>query len=523
MRRLHTVLILAALSRLACLATPAAGQTLEPRWQKDFQKEVSWCVRTSPGILLVRSGKSLSALDAIDGRELWAFPELELDAFGGTPQEVPGYGILLLNRAKLPGDSQGKLIALNELTGERVWDRSPLEILLAVVPLAGNSDAVLVSTRLQKKALAAEAAAGAAAAHYLPMLPLALNEYPFHLQFQRVNLLTGAIAWSQEYPHLMKPALFSFAAMGGEFVLSVGNSFLATFSLNDGSNVRVEGSLPLISTAAPGPLLFANGNLVFTLKKLQAISAENNAAAWEITGMGKISGLLLANGVVAALGDSHIAAVDPDSGKELWRRETHGHTTNLLWDNRADRLVYVDAKGLHSIERASGKPLLDTPLHSDGHPELISFAGSSTVVAIGPLEVSAYELRTGKKLFSAGKPAAFFSSTAYFVGWGHPASGEAFNPWSIISSGPVSPPKGSLLTPPYLARVAGFAGSPAGATDAYETASDTGFKKAWWLDPASGQKQEVAIAGDQHDVSLALAMVFAVDGKTVWGAAIKSH
>lgn len=69
------------------IANSAAARKLEFNWKKDFPKSVSWYVRTSPGILLVKSGKSLTALDGKNGRELWEHADVRfgITPFGGIP------------------------------------------------------------------------------------------------------------------------------------------------------------------------------------------------------------------------------------------------------------------------------------------------------------------------------------------------------------------------------------------------------------------------------------------------------
>ena len=69
--------LLSVLCVLLFVGSPANSQTLKVMWSKQFGQVVSWYVRTSPGILLVRVGKSLIAVDEIEGRQLWMFPVVE--------------------------------------------------------------------------------------------------------------------------------------------------------------------------------------------------------------------------------------------------------------------------------------------------------------------------------------------------------------------------------------------------------------------------------------------------------------
>jgi hypothetical protein len=234
---------LALLCISSCVAAPASAQSLEDRWKKEFPKAVSWYVRTSPGILLVKAGKSLTAIDGVDGRQLWELPEVEPSRLtlgdsseefqrGKNLLEVPGMGVLLLNRAKLPGDSDGRLIALNLMTGERLWDLPQIENLMTVVPLEDSRQIVLVSRRLQGKAYAKKAALTALAGMAFIPLPA---PYPFRFEFLRRDLLTGKILWKSEFPQTFDPSPQSVNVIGDHLYVYVGNRVLGCMNLVDGT------------------------------------------------------------------------------------------------------------------------------------------------------------------------------------------------------------------------------------------------------------------------------------------------
>ncbi|MGB6667831.1 MAG: hypothetical protein WBE73_05800, partial [Candidatus Acidiferrum sp.] len=99
------------------IGPPANSQTLKLNWTKEFAKPVSWYVRTSPGILIVKAQNSLTALDGKDGRELWELADVRLDSIsvadipgaekrGLNVLEVPWMGVLLLNGARLPSSAE---------------------------------------------------------------------------------------------------------------------------------------------------------------------------------------------------------------------------------------------------------------------------------------------------------------------------------------------------------------------------------------------------------------------------------
>jgi len=383
--RFHSLICLCVF----CLSAGSAlSQSLEERWRKEFPKEISWYVRTSPGILLVKAGKSLTAIDALDGRQLWVLPDLGLNGLaemgevrGKNLLEIPGMGALLLNRVKLTGDSEGRLIGLNLMTGERLWDHPQIDDLMSAIPLQGSRDIVLVSLRLERKTLVRNLILTAGEGP--PALIL-----PFRLEFQRLDPITGKVQWNAEYPRTFYPGKVSVAASGDHLFVNYSNGIVGSIDPATGKQLWEEGSKALGSNSPPLSLEMANGRLIYGLKNVRAVDPATDRVSWEIDKLGKITGLSVCDGVAVAAGDRNVAAVDAGTGAELWRKQTHGHSTNILWEKQSDVLVYVDGKGLHTVERRTGKSLLDARLPRDYHPIFIRLASREVVVTIARDEVS---------------------------------------------------------------------------------------------------------------------------------------
>jgi hypothetical protein len=144
---------------LALQIRPAAAQSppLATAWEKSFPHSIDWYIRTSAGILLVRCGKSLAALDGQDGRQLWSLPEIEiggggigLNDRGKNLLEVPGLPVLLINRAKLPGREDGQLLGVKLSSGEIQWQQPELDDFLSLVPLYDSGRVLMVSKKVNK-------------------------------------------------------------------------------------------------------------------------------------------------------------------------------------------------------------------------------------------------------------------------------------------------------------------------------------------------------------------------------------
>jgi outer membrane protein assembly factor BamB len=521
---------------LLFLGPSASSQTLKLNWKKEFSKPVSWYVRTSPGILLVKSGNSLTAVDGKDGRQLWVLADVRLDSTSVTDipgaenrglnvMEVPWMGVLLLNGARLPSSAERRLIALNLMTGERLWDEPPLDEMMTVIPIYGSGQIVVVSRRVQKKILVAEAAA--AVSSEVPFLfASGVLPYPYRFELERLDLATGKIAWNREYPRTFTPGTTYVSAFGDHFFVYFGNRFLGCVDLANGKVGWEDGAKHLWSGSLPLPLQMANGRLIYASKEVQAIDPETENVAWTIEDLGKVNGIFVHDGLAVAIGEKRMAAVDTESGAERWRVRTHGHTTNLLWDRGSDTLLYMDWKGLHRVERTTGKSLLDGKLQTDSPPYYLRMAGPSSVVGIGYNETDGYDAATGKLLFTEAKLNALFRSDAFLDGWPMPEDGEELMRMVPAPYGDVqweNVKRMTLLSAAALQNLVDSATDLDGVLDVYQTLPEKGAPKIWWMDEKTNKQMVIRPTAQKHDVSRAMGNVFAVDGKMLWAARIEGQ
>jgi outer membrane protein assembly factor BamB len=514
-------------------ATTAVAQKLEFLWKKDFPKSVSWYVRTSVGILLVKSGRSLAALDEKDGRELWELADARTGSTsladmpgaldrGLNMLEVPGMGVLLLNRMNLPGNSE-RLVALNLVTGERLWDAPPVDQMMTAIPLYESGQIVVVSRRLQKKALAAEAVGSAFVVEFWPVMMAALP-HPYRLELERLDLATGKVQWNEEYPRTFAPGATSVSAFGNHLFVYFSNRFLGCIDLETGNVLWEEGTKHFGSASLPLPLQMANGRLIYASKKVQAVDPETGKEAWTLENLGKVTGIFVHDGLAVAIGEKRIAAVDTASGAERWRKKTDGHTTNLLWEKGSDTLLYTDWKGLHRVERITGKSLLDARLQVDAQPHYLRMASPASVVAIGYNETYCYNTETGKKLFTEAELKALFRADTFLDNWPLPEEGQGLVRMAPMPAGDEeweSIRRRTLLSAATLHNLEQSATQPDGLLDVYQTGTEEGPQKIWWVDGQTNRQMVIRPAAKQHDVSRPLGNVFAVDGKTLWAASIE--
>jgi len=541
-RRLHILSLLF----LCFSANLVHAQALHLRWKKDFRKDVTWYVRTSPGILLVQAGNSLTAIDGVTGKELWELPDvksnshtspdLEIRERGRNMLEIPGMGVLLLNRVRLPGDSDWRLIALNLMTGKRLWEQPQADDLLMVLPLTGTQDILLVSRHLDPWKYAARMAvmsfgmalefpAGLITEASAGSLPMESGPYHFHLIFQRVDPISGRVAWNKEYPRTFSPGMQTLQIMGDQLLLNFGNGAFGFMNLGDGKSVKERSPMHYDLNKLPLRVLpeFPDHQFVYAGKDVEAINLDSMQLRWQIPKVGKVTGISQFGDLIVAIGHESVAAVDAKTGMERWRKKTHSPTTSLLWDKVTDTILYADRLGLHSVDRATGKSLQDIRLEGEFTPHYVRRATPDIAITVAPDMVGVYNFKTGQELFTAGKFSSFFRSYAYQDHWPIPQDGQDLFPGVQVSQAAkesYNQRTGTLLSAQLLHRLDGYSTETEGLLDAYETELEAGVRKVWWIDPDANRKFEFQLKGNQHDVSRPLRMVFGVEGKRMWGAPI---
>jgi hypothetical protein len=62
-----------------------------------------------------------------------------------------------------------------------------------------------------------------------------------------------------------------------------------------------------------------------------------------------------------------------------------------------------------------------------------------------------------------------------------------------------------------------------GLLDVYQTETEKGERRIWWVDGQTNRQMVIRPAAKQHDVSRQLGNVFAVNGKTLWAAKIEMN
>ena len=504
-------------------AIQANAEHIPVRWQKEYPQGVEWFVRTSPGILIVRSGKSLSALDGEDGRELWSLPEVEGykssywlpdDMFQREKNvmEIPGMGILLLNEIRLPGMQEPRLVALNLVTGTRLWDKEPLEGLCMVAPLAGSTDVILVSMR-----------------HRLGVKPIKERFWndllltPRHYTLRRTNSLTGEVKWTFEYPEKFWISSASLHTFGGYLIFQTGNDFVGCINASNGKPVWEREQKATLNEVSL-PLVGAGGNVIFAMKFPEAMSPVNPHTRWQKEGLGRITGLLEVNGTVFLAGERAVTAVDPKTGSENWSHRAPGARTNLVYDKTSDAIMYSDKKAIHVLDPDTGIARKEIRLPPTIHPTQIAHPSPDFVVAYTKREYAIFHLATGEHVKAEGKLRDIFTPYRFVDFWPIVSSIQMDTVYNMAVLPEVRPrpavdwdfiQTATLLPGSYWKRLIPSATLPEGFGEAYLTVDEKGIIRITTFDADRSKLYQIISVDSQIDVSTALGLTISVTGKSL--------
>jgi outer membrane protein assembly factor BamB len=359
--------ILLALATICAAAFPVFAQAPDfaTVWEKHFTEPIVWSSRTSGGILIVRTAKTLTAVDR-DGKQLWTIPDIDIgkgpeaDVVAGYIQqhvyEVPGIPILLLDRAKLSNDDSEHLLGVNLATGTVAWQLPALNDPLQVFPLYKSNRVLLVANKAR-----------------------VLNQPLLIL----LDPLTGHEDWSTEATHFLFPGLVQLSEWNGQDYLytdfQLVPSALARIDLSNGKGLWEfreknyqqpprDGTL-LVSLPAP---VFAGGLVVYAAKNLFGLDPATGKTIWTAGNLGKIKGMQVIDGLVVGAGDKGAFAVDGSSGAVKWKLPIDGRATDSFYSKEKNALVYCDNSDLVMVDASTGAIIRRTPHHLG---EDVRFAG----------------------------------------------------------------------------------------------------------------------------------------------------
>jgi outer membrane protein assembly factor BamB len=405
------VFIFSVATFLVLVGLPAHGATDRPAasWTAKFDSDIRFYQLTELGALVVGTEKSLYAVDGESGEVLWRRKHARLDETDVAP--VAGTDLLLLN---LERDKRARLEAVDLLTGQPIWQSDKLKgsVMQLVVDLQNELAAVVLVRDAKDRAR--EGFKRRPTVHLLSLASgdeLWRHELDSEVEMMPArwseNENAGTVYTLDNYraPLFLDGRLYLFY----EGVTSL-DARTGKERIREKFRVNEEGlALTEADPAADEQRLYVSGR-----GRVRAISRATGKAVWEAKDLGLTPELLLANkllfvrtggqftrlkdGDVVERGPYGVSALDPATGKILWRyKGADKGITNLALPNADDAaatVVVADRDELIAVDVATGKPCARVK-HRIEHAAFVLINEPGQAVVGGRDEIAAFRLATG--------------------------------------------------------------------------------------------------------------------------------
>ena len=391
----YTALLSLAFVLIASL--PALAQS----WTAKLDKDVRFYQPTEMGVVVVGTEKSLYAIDGSTGETLWRRKDTSLDETDVAP--VPATDLLLLNFEK---SEKSRIEAVDLFTGNSVWRSEKIKGVVMQMTVDPERNVLAVVLVKDPKNRARDGFKRRPLVH---VLDLKSGDELWKYEVGEVEMMPSR--WSDDEGKEVDYTLDNYyppVFVGNRLYLFYEG--VTSFDARNGKErlrekYRVNEEGLALTEAEPifaDDVIYVSGH-----GRVRAISRQTGDTEWEAKDLGRTPEMILAgdvlyvrtggqftrikDGETVERGPYGVSAIDPRSGKVLWRyKGADKGITNLLLPARntiavADRddLIIIDANTgkrtsriSHKIERASFGLINDS---GD-----IVIGGQSEIVALDP-------------------------------------------------------------------------------------------------------------------------------------------
>src|SRR5262252_35464 len=312
---------------------PATGASpspnLAPNWSAKFDSKALFHQTTELGVLIVGTEKSLYALDGETGEVLWRRKDVRLDESEVAP--VVGTDLLLLSFEK---GGKTRVEAVDLVAGNTLWRSDKIKGGVMQMAVDPENDLAAVVFVRDAKGGAKEGFKRRPTVHLL-------------------NLATGEELWKRDLESEVEMRPARWGGDGDETFYTLDN-YRAPFFLDGRLWLFYEGVTSLdartgkegirekfrvneegLALTEADPVVDERHIYVSGRGRVRAISRETGREVWEAKDLGLTPELILANGTlfvrtggqftglkdgeVVGRGPYGVSAIDPSSGKTLWR------------------------------------------------------------------------------------------------------------------------------------------------------------------------------------------------------------
>src|SRR5262245_10925919 len=344
---------------------PATGASPAPNWSAKFDGKVRFHQTTELGALIVGTEKSLYAVDGETGEVLWRRKDVRLDESDVAP--IVGTDLLLLSFEK---DGKTRVEAVDLMAGNTLWRSDKIKGGVMQMAVDPENDLAAVVFAANAKGGPKEGFKRRPSIHLL-------------------NLATGEELWKRDLESEVEMTPARWSENGAETFYTLDN-YRAPFFLDGRLWLFYEGVTSLdahtgkegirekfrvneegLALTEADPVVDERHIYVSGRGRVRAISRETGREVWEAKDLGLTPEMILTNGKlfvrtggqftglkdgeVVERGPYGVSAIDPSSGKILWRyRGADKGITNVALPDASTALV-ADRDELIAIDASNGK------------------------------------------------------------------------------------------------------------------------------------------------------------------------
>jgi outer membrane protein assembly factor BamB len=389
----------AAQALLLAILLLIAGTACAQSWSAKLDDTVRFYQATDVGAVVVGTKKSIYAVDGMTGDILWRRKESVLDENDIAP--IPNTDLLLLSFEK---ESRTRIEAIDSLSGDTIWQSEKLRG--AVMQMSVDTDANVLAVVLAKDAKGAvrESFKRKPVVH---MLNLATGEELWkHELGSEIEMMPtrweekGDVEYSLDNyqpPLLVDGRLYLFYEGVTSFDARTGKEKTREkFRVNEEGLALTESS-PVVDEG----FIYTSGR-----GHVRAISRASGKVEWEAKDLGVTPELILAgrvlyartggqftrlkDGDIVERGPYGVSAIDPQTGKVLWRyKGADKGITNIVLPNPSV-IALADNNELIAIDTSNGQRLKRVS-HGIGKPAFAVLNERGEIVIGGREEIAAFD------------------------------------------------------------------------------------------------------------------------------------
>lgn len=398
------------LALLLCLVSVCSLSAVAQSWTAKLDKDIRFYQSTELGVVIAGTEKSLYGIDGDSGEILWRRKDASVDETDVAP--VRGTDVVLVSFEK--GD-KARIEAVDVLTGDAIWRSEKIKgaVMQTSIDPANNLLAVVLAKDAKNRARD-----GFKRRPLLHVLDLATGEELWKYEVGEVEMMPAR--WPDDsdkevdytldnyYPPVFVDGrLYAFYEGMTSFDARTGKERLR-------EKYRVNEDGLALTEAEP---IFTEGFIyVSGHGRVRSISRQSGDTEWEAKDLGLTPEMILAgdvlyvrtggqftrlkDGEMTERGSYGVSAIDPRTGKVLWRyKGADKGITNLLLPDR-NTIAIADRDELMLIDATLGKRTFHLS-HKIERPSFGLINERGDIVIGGQSEIAAFDISRGRELWRA--------------------------------------------------------------------------------------------------------------------------